>query len=192
MALVAMERRMVKGWSETWIEEGVAVELVRVRLEFSEYTKCIWIVNDLPDADGFVVLQKMGEQKTIRVSAQKIKPVSLELSPVVQRQVSDDQSLNLSVDVPFQTRIEAYAFSRLSPSVEAGPYDVNEAALNTWIPLPGYGGNSIMLRRRPPNATEMAPVMFPRLQALGLLGQCSQTSSTVFFLPLPSAGWYVI
>ena len=46
---------------------------------------------------------------------------------------------------------------------DANPYD---RFLNTWLKLPGYGGNMIMLR--PCAYRERPLLMFPRLEKLGL------------------------
>ena len=65
-------------------------------------------------------------------------------------------ALNYQLDVPFQLQLP----------LQDEPQNIDQY-LNRWIPLPGFGENMIMLRRRDsPHAIPL--IMYPRLEELGL------------------------
>ena len=103
-----------------------------------------------------------GTEKVIRVGVEKVWPSSLAL------RCESSIVLNFRLDVPYHWKMESWICStlQLAPGAEAEGSDFDMQYLNKWIPIPGLGGSSILLRR---NTFGVRPaVMYPRLLQLGL------------------------
>ena len=161
-----------------WMTEGVSVT---VRTSRSDYNAVVREVVEPPqDGRVFLVGQVQSVEKMIRVGVGKVWPASLALCDGLQTlEALDRQTLNLQLDVPFHWRMEAWVFSTLHivPGVDLGPDEDGpdlDRYLETWMPVPGFGGNSILLRRslamcpRLPTRRRRPLVMYPRLEQLGL------------------------
>ena len=81
---------------------------------------------------------------------------------------SFDLDLPLMVAVPFTMKLEVLVITTLVEGkideIDDGPFI--DARLNQWIPLPGWGDNSVLVKRRTGHHRPL--VMFPRLDQLGL------------------------
>ena len=144
----------------SWLRVG---DWVEIRTANVEYNKLCWEVTEV-DEDGQKAVLK-NEDKCIRVDMAKCVPLTLSLrseAPQIAAHASDI-TLNAALDLPFHCRFEAYVWG-----VSSEPSFVDRY-LNQWVPIPGLGGNSILLRRRkdPTNHLEDL-VLFPRLNDLGL------------------------
>ena len=161
-----------------WMTEGVSVT---VRTSRSEYNAVAWEVVEPPQDERVkLVGQVQNMEKVIRVGVGNVWPASLALCDGLQTlEALDRQTLNLQLDVPFHWRMEAWVFSTLHivPGVDLGPDEDGpdlDRYLETWMPVPGFGGNSILLRRslamcpRLPTRRRRPLVMYPRLEQLGL------------------------
>ena len=150
-----------------WMTEGVSVT---VRTSRSEYNVVAWEVFEPPqDGRVFLVGQVQNVEKMIRVGVGNVWPASLALCDGLQTlEALDRQTLNLQLDVPFHWRMEAWVFSTLHivPGVDLGPHPDLDRYLETWIPIPFLGGNSILLQRSTHRRRPL--VMYPRLEQLGL------------------------
>ena len=152
-----------------WMTQGVSVT---IRTSVPEYNAVAWAVDE-PPRDGKVTLvaQVQNMEKKISVGVDKVWPATLAICDGVQtREAMDRETLNLQLDVPYHWRMEAWVFSTLHivPGVDHSGSSI-DLYLNRWIPIPGRGGNSILLRRSVQARLRLHPlVMFPRLDELRL------------------------
>ena len=89
--------------------------------------------------------QVQNMEKKISVGVDKVWPATL---AVQTGEAMDCETLNFQLDVPYHWRMEAWVFSTLHivPGVDHSGSSI-DPYLNRWIPIPGWGGNTILLRR---------------------------------------------
>ena len=135
----------------TWMKPGEAVKVKGINVEDpgkkNQYESMTWKIMEAPGPEGRVILGH-GE-KLIRVSVDKVSPATLDFSSV-------------QFDVPSHWKVESWiTWASCQPDIDA--------YLNKWIPLPGDGQNSIMVRRQGASQCHVRPmIMYPRLEELGL------------------------
>ena len=141
--------------SHQWMTYGVSVA---IRTSVSEYNAVAWEVVEAPrDERVKLVRQVQGTEKVIRVGVGNVWPASLALCDGLPRpskvpRLEASSTLNFQLDLPYYWRMESWVFSTLRivlgadlvPAVDGPALD---KYLDTWIPIPGLGGNNILLRR---------------------------------------------
>ena len=132
----------------------------------------LWIIASKPRVvDGVELVILMAEESTslrIEVNVEVVYPVALALRED-HKASSASETLNFQLDVPWHWKFESWAVSTLSRgplSRQVEFVDIDDF-LNVEIPIPGLGGNRIMLRRRCSDHRRPC-LMFPRLEMLGL------------------------
>ena len=155
--------------SVAWMKEGVPVT---IRISKSAYNAAIWYVMEPLQNDRVKVVGHCnGTEKVIRVGVEKVWPSSLALREQTDGSPCDSSMvLNFQFDVPYHWKMDSWIFSTLQLALgaeaERSDFDLDQY-LNKWIPIPGLGGSSILLRRSTSTLGVRPAVMYPRLLLLG-------------------------
>ena len=124
------------------------------------YNGVLWIVaaDQTKATEDTIILQGViaGIDKTIRIAKRKVFPTTVVYSG----------GCELGPEMYERTILETFNAYRDDDEPDPEPFDA--AHLNRWVPIPGLGGNSIMLRRRPDGAPREDLVLFPRINRFDL------------------------
>ena len=158
--------------SVAWMNKGEIVNIRGVSDQYAEYESMTWIIDDAPN-DGKVLLRC--DSKWIRLAVDKVLPTTLQtftasetntVSPTTLQTIDTAcETLNYQLDVPFHWKLESWIVAKLPNPIDRDA-DPIEKYLNQWVPLPGLGGNCILLRKCSEHRRPL--LMFPRLEMLGL------------------------
>ena len=128
-------------------------DYVSIEVTNPEYNSRTWaVVNTEPEEHpGRVLLKDTEGDKVIAVRAASLRRQELAIprGPLQQDLGEGPQHCQVAKAVDHAFNFEDHDYERL---------------LNQWVPLPGYGGNQVMVRRGVPKNL----VFFPHIQRLGL------------------------
>lgn len=153
----------------SWMQPGAQVS-IRTNSN-AHYNSMVWEVMSCDVHNTKVMLGNSQVDNPISVAVSKVFPLSLAPLEGCQDDYGDQFALQVR-DLDYNGKVEQWCVSFL-PEISAQNHkdfeDRISAVVDRWMPVPGLGGNSIMLRRHVWGQHDPEKlVLFPILNFLGL------------------------